>query len=107
PADVGNPPEDRGGATDMARIELDRVSLTFRVRRQSKLTFKEWLLKRMFSKGLNPILEVRALQDVSLNVEQGERVGIGGHNGAGKSTLLKVLAGIYTPTAGRRLVEGR
>src|SRR5207302_6344643 len=30
-----------------------------------------------------------------------------GHNGAGKSTLLKVLAGIYPPSRGRRVVEGR
>jgi ABC-type polysaccharide/polyol phosphate transport system ATPase subunit len=44
---------------------------------------------------------------VSLQFQRGERVGIIGHNGAGKSTLLKVLAGIYPPTSGRRLVEGR
>src|SRR5207248_8000678 len=53
------------------------------------------------------ILEVRALHDVTLRAAQGDRVGIIGHNGAGKSTLLKVLAGIYPPTAGRRVVEGR
>ena len=91
----------------MARIELDQVSLTFRVRQNSRLTFKEWLLKRMFRPSINPILEIKALQDVSFRVEQGERVGVIGHNGAGKSTLLKLLAGIYPPTAGRRLVEGR
>jgi ABC-type polysaccharide/polyol phosphate transport system ATPase subunit len=44
---------------------------------------------------------------VNLRIEQGDRVGILGHNGAGKSTLLKLLAGIYPPTKGRRLVEGR
>jgi ABC-type polysaccharide/polyol phosphate transport system ATPase subunit len=91
----------------MARIELDQVSLTFRVRQNSRLTFKEWLLKRMFRESVNPIAEIPALQDVTLRVEQGERVGVLGHNGAGKSTLLKLLAGIYPPTAGRRVVEGR
>src|SRR5262249_42140244 len=46
-------------------------------------------------------------RDVSLRVGEGERLGIIGPNGAGKSTLLKVLAGIYPPTQGRRVVEGQ
>ncbi len=91
----------------MARIELDRVGLTFRVRKNIRLTAKEYLIGQMFRRDRNPIMEVRALQDVNLRVGQGDRVGIIGHNGAGKSTLLKVLAGIYPPTSGRRAVEGR
>ncbi len=91
----------------MARIELDRVGLTFRVRKNIRLTLKEFLIGQMFRRSRNPVMEVRALQDVNLRINQGERVGIIGHNGAGKSTLLKVLAGIYPPTAGRRVVEGR
>jgi ABC-type polysaccharide/polyol phosphate transport system ATPase subunit len=47
------------------------------------------------------------LKQVSFKVEQGQRLGIIGHNGAGKSTLLRVLAGIYPPTGGQRIVEGR
>src|SRR5437016_1234881 len=90
----------------MARIELDRVSLTFKVRQRGRITFKEFLVRQMFRRSVNPLLEVRALQAVSLQFRRGERVGIIGHNGAGKSTLLKVLAGIYPPTQGRRLVEG-
>jgi ABC-type polysaccharide/polyol phosphate transport system ATPase subunit len=92
----------------MARIELDRVSLTFRVRQQARLTFKEYfinnLLRRRHSRA--PML-VRALEDVSLTIKAGERVGVVGHNGAGKSTLLKLLAGIYPPTRGSRQVQGR
>jgi ABC-type polysaccharide/polyol phosphate transport system ATPase subunit len=91
----------------MARIELDQVGLTFRVRKNIRLTLKEFLIGQMFRRDRNPIMEVRALQDVNLRIGQGERVGIIGHNGAGKSTLLKVLAGIYPPTCGRRAVEGR
>ena len=41
------------------------------------------------------------LQDVSLAVETGEKVGIIGVNGTGKSTLLKILAGAEEPEAGR------
>jgi ABC-type polysaccharide/polyol phosphate transport system ATPase subunit len=91
----------------MARIELDKVSLTFRVRQRGRMTLKEFLVRQMFRRSVNPIIEVRALQDVCLQFHEGERVGIVGHNGAGKSTLLKVLAGIYPPSAGRRIVEGR
>lgn len=91
----------------MARIELDKVSLTFRVRQHGRITLKEFLVRQMFRRAVNPMIEVRALQDVSLRINEGERVGIIGANGAGKSTLLKLLAGIYPPSRGRRIVEGR
>lgn len=42
-----------------------------------------------------------ALNGVSFNVEQGEKVGIIGKNGAGKSTLLKIISRITEPTEGR------
>ncbi|MFM2286471.1 MAG: hypothetical protein RLZZ543_1968, partial [Bacteroidota bacterium] len=48
-----------------------------------------------------------ALNDVSFEVKQGERVGIIGRNGAGKSTLLKVLSRIVAPTSGRITIDGR
>ena len=91
----------------MAQIELQHVSLTFHVRKERGIRMKDFILKRMFLPSNNPIMEVRALQDVSLRIDKGDRIGIIGHNGAGKSTILKLLAGIYTPTSGRRIVEGR
>ncbi len=42
-----------------------------------------------------------ALEDVSLRVREGERLGVIGRNGAGKSTLLRVIAGILAPDRGR------
>ncbi len=43
---------------------------------------------------------VKALSDINLEINSGDRVGILGHNGAGKSTLLRCISGIYEPTSG-------
>jgi ABC-type polysaccharide/polyol phosphate transport system ATPase subunit len=91
----------------MARIELENVGLTFRVRKQGRITLKEFLVRGMFRGSINPMVKVHALRNVTMQINEGERVGIIGHNGAGKSTFLKMLAGIYPPTRGKRIVEGR
>jgi ribose transport system ATP-binding protein len=50
---------------------------------------------------------VPVLQNINLEIRRGEILGVIGENGAGKSTLMKILSGIYTPSSGNVLFEGR
>jgi simple sugar transport system ATP-binding protein len=49
---------------------------------------------------------IRALTDVSFQVERGEVVGLMGDNGAGKSTIVKAVAGNFPPSDGEIVVDG-
>jgi ABC-2 type transport system ATP-binding protein len=53
------------------------------------------------------ILEIQALRGISLDLKDGDRLGLVGPNGSGKSTLLKVLAGLYPPSEGTFKRQGR
>jgi lipopolysaccharide transport system ATP-binding protein len=50
---------------------------------------------------------VRALDKLSFEWNEGERIGLVGHNGSGKTTLLRAVAGIYEPSSGGIHVRGR
>jgi ABC-type polysaccharide/polyol phosphate transport system ATPase subunit len=87
-----------------AAIDVGGVNKTFRVPKQHVNTLKE--------RALHPfrrveVDELRALQDVSFQIQEGEFFGIVGRNGSGKSTMLKLLAGIYAADSGRIMIAGR
>jgi ABC-2 type transport system ATP-binding protein len=86
-------------------IAVRDVSLTFPGRRVKGI--RDWIAAGFGRRGdPAPSGGVRALHDVNLEVQRGERLGIIGANGAGKTTLLKTISGIYPPTSGRVRVDG-
>ncbi len=86
-------------------ILTDKVSVYYRLQHNSPTSAKEFVI-RLIRGDLNSST-VKALDGVSLHVDQGEMIGVIGRNGAGKSTLLKVISAIVKPTTGRVRVWGR
>ena len=64
---------------------------------------------RHISKTFNPgtVNEKRALNDLSLTLEDGDFVTVIGGNGAGKSTMLNAIAGVWPVDEGQILIEGK
>jgi len=99
----------------MAVITVDNVSKRFRKGQTGYHTLREDIYEltgRLITFGGNKRRDsdsehMWALNDVSFQVEKGERVGIIGRNGSGKTTLLRLLAGISRPTKGKITVRGR
>lgn len=95
----------------MASIHLDRVSASFPIYSSNARSIRTRVMSattggRIGSDKRNSVV-VRALDNVTLNIEHGDRVGLVGKNGAGKSTLLRVMAGVYEPSSGTVERSGR
>jgi ABC-type polysaccharide/polyol phosphate transport system ATPase subunit len=84
-------------------IQLEGVSKRYRLYVRRHQSLKELLVRR--SRGVWH--DLWAVRDLTLDVPQGQVVGVIGENGSGKSTLLKLLSGILEPDAGRLQTTGR
>ena len=94
----------------MARVIFDQVYLDIPIyngpsKRSARLLSTPD--KGRIRRSPNGQLYVQALQPTSFELNSGDRLGISGPNGTGKSTLLKLMAGVYQPTGGRIITEGR
>ena len=95
----------------MVHIKLKNVNVDF----PGQSFGNQYLTSQMahfVRNGLNNVNQSKAkttanvLQDISLSVNDGDRIGLIGRNGSGKTTLLRVLAGIFHPTGGAMDIKG-
>jgi ABC-type polysaccharide/polyol phosphate transport system ATPase subunit len=97
----------------MVRVVIKDVDLDFPIYGTQHLSLRHAIYRRATggviecNPGGGDRVVVRALHGISLELKEGDRLGLVGHNGAGKSTLLKAIAGIYEPIRGSILVEGK
>ncbi len=95
----------------MAFLRLRNLTIEFPMYQGSSRSLKKLLVATTtqgnIARDATDRINVRALNDVSLDIEDGDRVGLVGANGAGKTTLLRVLGGIYLPTRGWVYTSGK
>jgi lipopolysaccharide transport system ATP-binding protein len=89
----------------MAHIKLDQASVEIPIYSNHNRSIKNSLLKNLTKDKVLPH-SVKALNNITLDLKDGDRLGVMGPNGAGKSTLLRTLAGVYHPTSGSIDVSG-
>lgn len=95
----------------MAHIVLDNAGVELAVYNSRGRALKSEILRRTVGGGLEndrdrSIQVIKALNEISFEARNGDRIGLVGGNGAGKTTLLRVLSRVYPPTAGRVKIEG-
>ena len=83
-------------------ITMEHVCKSYKITKRNA-GFKE-ACKALFRRETE---EIRALSDVSFQIDDGEMVGYIGPNGAGKSSTIKILSGILVPDAGNCIIDGR
>jgi ABC-type polysaccharide/polyol phosphate transport system ATPase subunit len=95
----------------MARLKLEKVSVEYPIYNATSMSLRHQLVAistgGRLARQAGNIVTVLALDDLTLELEDGDRVGLLGHNGSGKTTLLRTMAGIFKPSRGSLVVEGR
>lgn len=79
-------------------IDVNHVNMEFVLSNEKVDNLKEFVIRKI--KRNYKVNKFKALNDITFQVKQGQRLAIMGLNGAGKSTLLKTIVGVYKPTSG-------
>jgi len=96
----------------MSRILAENISIEFPVIGADRSFRKEVIggkvggLFRRKASGSQRLTTVKAVSNLSMDLRDGDRLGLIGHNGAGKTTTLRLLLGNYWPTKGKLIIEG-
>lgn len=94
----------------MASIDAQHLDFDYPIYDLRARSIKLTVTRQMVGGALSDLgqhLTVNALRNITLSLQDGDRLGIVGHNGAGKTTLLRALAGLYKPQRGRISIVGR
>jgi ABC-2 type transport system ATP-binding protein/lipopolysaccharide transport system ATP-binding protein len=87
----------------MARVHLSNVEFSYPIFQIAGRSLKV----AAFRGRAGSVIQVHAIRNVSLDLEDGDRLGLIGSNGSGKSTLLRLIGGLAHPQSGQLAVEGR
>lgn len=87
-------------------MELNNVYVDIPLFGAHDFNFKKRMLNAAARRDTS-ITTIRALDNITLNISEGARVGLIGENGSGKTTLLRVLARTLVPTSGTAVTTGR
>lgn len=95
----------------MALIQLKNAGVEFQIHNSNTRSLKNRIINAAtggkITAGLNGRTVVRALNDISFELKEGDKLGLVGHNGSGKSTMLRLLSGVYAPTSGSAIIKGK
>lgn len=95
----------------MSHITAKEIVVEFPVFEANGRSLKSALLKTatggILSVNESKRIVVKALNKLTFEMVEGDRIGLVGHNGSGKSTLLRVLSGAYEPVSGSLEIDGR
>ena len=90
---------------DKTVLSVEHVGMRFNLSKEKVDSLKDYVLKSITRQM--KFDEFWTLKDINFTLKKGDRIGILGTNGAGKSTLLKVIAGVFKPTEGKVVRNGR
>ena len=94
-------------ATQTISLTATNVSVNYPIYNTGAKNVRSRLREFLHGRREDTVQAVKALKNVSIDLQPGAAVGLIGLNGAGKSTFLKVLAGILEPTSGLVTHHGR
>lgn len=89
---------------DSTVIRVENVTQRFRVIHDRPDSVRALFSK--FFRHTSTYYDFDAVKNISLEIPEGQTLGLIGRNGSGKSTLLKIIAGVYQPTSGKVSVKG-
>ena len=86
-----------------SQISIKNLSIVFPLLDTASRSLRSQLTSKQSTKSMTTFV---GIDDISIEIMPGERIGLLGSNGAGKSTFLRTLAGVYIPQSGQLSVRG-